>query len=87
MFLNCYLRNYGHIAEYLLVAIIIPLYFQKTDISLHIWYVHVRIYANGHLPLGMYRMYIFVIMLKVLWNVHLINCISQKMFHSFSMFF
>lgn len=54
MFLNCYLRNYGHIAEYLLVAIIIPLYFQKTDISLHIWYVHVHIYANGHLPLGMY---------------------------------
>lgn len=33
MFLNCYLRNYDHIAEYLLVAIIIPLYFQKTDIS------------------------------------------------------
>lgn len=27
------LRNYDHIAEYLLVAIIISLYFQKTDIS------------------------------------------------------
>lgn len=54
MFLNCYLRNYDHIAEYLLVAIIISLYFQKTDISLHIWYVHVHIYADGHLLLGMY---------------------------------
>lgn len=85
MFLNCYLRNYGHIAEYLLVAIIIPLYFQKTDISLHIWYVHVHIYANGHLPLGMYVYLCYYV--EILWNVHLINCISQKMFHSFSMFF
>lgn len=47
-------------------------------------------YMYIFMPMAIYHqecMYIFVIMLKVLWNVHLINCISQKMFHSFSMFF
>lgn len=54
MFLNCYLRNYGYIVEYLLVVIIILLYFQKIDIFLYIWYVYVYIYVNGYLLLGMY---------------------------------
>lgn len=47
-------------------------------------------YMYIFIPMAIYHqecMYIFVIMLKVIWNVHLINCISQKMFHSFSMFF
>lgn len=47
-------------------------------------------YMYIFMPMAIYHqecMYIFVIMLKVLWNVHLINCISQKMFHSFSVFF
>lgn len=87
LFLNCYLRNYDHIAEYLLVAIIISLYFQKTDISFTYLVCTCAYLCRSTAIYHQECMYIFVIMLKVLWNVHLINCISQKMFHSFSVFF